>query len=48
MTYDMENFDWDDYAEDIIERAFLTHDFKLIENKLGSDVLEDVLNSLLI
>ena len=42
MSYDMDNFDWDDYAEDIIERAFLTNNFKLIEDTLGADVLEDI------
>ena len=33
MPYDMDNFDWDDYAEDIIERAFLTNNFGYVLNE---------------
>ena len=40
------DFDWDIYAEDIIEHAFLTNNFQLIIDKLGQDVFDDILKSL--
>ena len=37
---DCENFDYEDYAEDVIETALMFNDFNMITEKLGEDELE--------
>ena len=45
MMVDCENFTYEEYAEEVIETAFMLNDFDMIAEKLGEDELECILEN---